>query len=291
MSVRGVPSVVRVRRNVRAHPGGGAAGLLALAVRGLPATREEWGAAMCAELARVRGTRARRVFCLGCTRTALMLRLRAGLMARNRGGGVIRTAVLAATCGALVLGIDGLVRYPALRSGSGAVPGIAAAAAILAGYAAAALSLTRGDAAPAVAARRYGLAGGALIGAAWLVLVIPGTVPKALVAVPLLAALLVPAGVALLVGRSTRQAKAGTDAALWSGLTGALLAFVVWVPLTYASDGRPYDAQLLRDFHHSGAHDLAAYAVSDNLGAALGLLVIVPVVALALGSLTSRMAA
>ena len=60
---------------------------------------------------------------------------------------------------------------------------------------------------------------------------------------------------------------------------------------TYVRDGRPYDAQMLRDFHASGSRDLAAYAVGDNLGAALGLLLIVPVVALALGSLAGRISA
>jgi hypothetical protein len=239
----------------------------------------------------VRGGRARWAFARGCARTALALRMRAGLLARDRGGSIVRAVVLAATGAALGLALYGPERYPALRSGSGAVPSLAAAAAILLGYAAAALSLTRGADAAAEAARRYGIAGGAAIGAAWLAILVPGTFPKALVVVPLAAALLVPAGVALVVGRSTGHAKAGTDAALWSGLAGALLAFVVWVPATYASNGRPYDAQMLRDFRHSGAHDLAAYAVSDNLGPALGLLVIVPVVALALGSLTSRLAA
>jgi len=43
----------------------------------------------------------------------------------------------------------------------------------------------------------------------------------------------------------------------------------------------------VRDFHASGARDLVTYAVSDDLGGALTMLVIIPVVALALGSLTS----
>jgi hypothetical protein len=47
----------------------------------------------------------------------------------------------------------------------------------------------------------------------------------------------------------------------------------------------------MRDFQHSGARDLAAYIVGDTLGAACGLLVIVPVLALALGSLGARLGA
>ena len=67
--------------------------------------------------------------------------------------------------------------------------------------------------------------------------------------------------------------------------------FIIWVTVTYVRDGRPYDAQMLRDFHRSGSRDLAAYAVSDNLGAAFGMLLILPVVAVALGSLTGRITA
>ena len=291
VAVRGIPAAVRAHRELREHAGGSAAGLLARAVRGLPDERAEWGTAMCAELARVTGRPARWAFALGCARAAAVLRMRAGVMDPDRGGNAARGVVLAGTGAALGLSLYGLERYPALLSGAGVWPSIAAAAAILLGYAVAALSLTRGAAAPAVSARRHGIAGGAAIGLAWLAVVLPGAFPKALVAAPLAAALLVPAGMALIVGRSTGDARAATDAALWSGLAGALLAFVVWVAATYASDGRPYDAQLLRDFRRSGGHDLAAYAVSDTLGAALGLLVLVPVVALALGSLAGRLAA
>jgi len=54
-------------------------------------------------------------------------------------------------------------------------------------------------------------------------------------------------------------------------------------------DGRPYDTQLLRDFHHSRAPDLATLAVSDALASALGLLILIPLVALAFGSLGARL--
>jgi hypothetical protein len=63
------------------------------------------------------------------------------------------------------------------------------------------------------------------------------------------------------------------------------------VTVTYAHDGRPYDAQMMRDFRASGSHDLTAYAVGDVLGGALGLLLVIPVVAFALGSLAGRAAA
>ena len=108
---------------------------------------------------------------------------------------------------------------------------------------------------------------------------------------PLAVALLAPASVAVFTAHRSRNAKAGTSAALWSGLIGGLLIFAIWVTATYLRDGRPYDPQLIRDFHHSGAHDLATYAVSDNLGAALTLLLIVPTIALAAGSLAAQLTA
>jgi hypothetical protein len=64
----------------------------------------------------------------------------------------------------------------------------------------------------------------------------------------------------------------------------------VWVTATYLRDGLPYDHGLIRDFHRSGATDLATYAVSDNLGSGLMLLLLVPTVALAVGFLSARLA-
>lgn len=80
----------------------------------------------------------------------------------------------------------------------------------------------------------------------------------------------------------------GTLAALWSGLVGGLTVFIVWVTVTYANAGGPYDAGLVRDFRKSGAPDLVAYAVSDDPRSGLVLLLMIPTVALALGSLTVR---
>ena len=104
-------------------------------------------------------------------------------------------------------------------------------------------------------------------------------------------ALLGPAVLAGFVGRATRSARSATHAACWSGLVGGLLVFVVWVVAAYLSAGGPYDPQLVRDFHRSGAHDLATYAVGDDLGAGMSMLVLVPTVAYVLGSLSARVAA
>jgi hypothetical protein len=92
---------------------------------------------------------------------------------------------------------------------------------------------------------------------------------------PLLVALFGPAIVAAVAGRRTRDSRTGTLAALWSGLVGGLTVFIVWVSVTYANAGGPYDVGLVKDFHKSGAHDLATYAVSDNLGSGLVLLLMI----------------
>jgi hypothetical protein len=250
----------------------------------LPADRSDWGLAMLAELSEVRGSAARWSFSVGCARAVASLRVRANLTGVTRDGASLRVFVLAAVASALCLGAYGLVRYPALRSGPADWVSLCCFVVLLLGYGA-------GGTRPARAARRHGLVGGLVVGGAWLVILAPGDAFKGLVALPLLVALLGPASVGLLAARANRDAKTATGAALWSGLVGGLLVFIVWVAVAYARAGGPYDAQLLRDFHASGSHDLAAYAVADDLGAGLVMLMIVPLLALALGSLSARIVA
>jgi hypothetical protein len=264
--------------------------LLALAVRWVPREQAEWGRAMLAELTGVVGARARWRFSFGCIRAVIALCTRANLTAPERGGRAVRVLVLAASATAVALAVYGLARYPGLRSGIGTWLAFATFLVIIAGYAFTALALSRGATAQARTARRYGLAAGLAIGSAWLMILAPAEVSKSLVFLPLGVALIGPLLVAYFAGRACRDARAATGAAILSGLVGGLFVFIVWVAATYSDDGRPYDAQMLRDFHRSGSHDLAAYAVGDNLGTAIGLLVIIPVVALALGSLSARLA-
>lgn len=288
--VRVAPMVRGLRRLARPSEDRAAA-LLALSVRGLPHRSEEWGEAMAAELAAVTGTRARWRFSLGCTRVALTLRLRQSLSSRDRGGRALRGAVLAATAGCLGLAIYGLVRYPGLRDGPGQWLAVAVFLALLAAYALGGVALCRGVSPHAARARAQAALGGVAVGIAWLLILAPDVIGKQLVFVPLLTALVVPAAVAYWTTRTTGDARLATGAGLWSGLIAALLVFTVWATTTFARNGRPYDAQLVRDFHASGSHDLATYAVADSLGAAVGLLFIIPLVALALGSLVAQLAA
>ncbi len=247
--------------------------------------------AMCSELGDVHGSRERWRFSLGCARGTALIRARAVFGRPARGAAGVRALVFAGIAVALTLAAYGLLQYPGLRSGYDAWGSVAAFLALLLAYAVTTLALSSRGTAQAAAARRYGLAGGLAVGAAWLAILSPTSLLKGFVILPLAFALLGPAGIAALAGRSTRDARVGSQAALWSGIVGGLLVFIVWVTVTYLRDGRPYDPGLLRDFHNSGSPDIATYAVGDNLGSALVLLLMVPTVALALGSLSARLAA
>jgi hypothetical protein len=242
---------------------------------------------MLAELDQVSGRRARWQFSLGCGMAAVRLRA----TSREPGGAPLRAIVFGGAVAAVTLVGYGLVHYPGLRSERGVWGAMAAFIATLVLYTATAVLLSRGATRRLVVARRYGVLGGAAVGAGWLFGIAPPSALKGWVALPLLVALVGPAVVAALAGRRSRDPRAGMLAALWSGIVGGLTVFIVWVTTTYARDGGPYDAGLVRDFHTSGAHDLATYAVSDNLGSGLVLLLMIPTVALAFGSVTARLAA
>jgi hypothetical protein len=285
------PAVVRAGRRARHGVGGDApARLLALAITGLPDSHRDWGRAMCAELETVRGGVARWRFSLGCSRAAGVIRARVTLTSRERGGAGLRAVIGAGLLATVALAGYGLVRYPGLRSGGDAAVIAVAFVALLVAYGAVTLALSRGARVREVTARRHGLVGGAVIGVAWLVVISPTAALKEWVLVPVMVALLGPGCVAALAARAGAAVTAGTRAALWSGIVGGLLVFTVWMTATYARDGRPYDPQLLRDLPHSGAPDLATLAVSDALGGALALLILIPLTALAFGSLGARLA-
>jgi hypothetical protein len=289
-AARGVPAAIRAQRGARAardRP----AWLVGLVVRGLPRNRAEWGRAMQAELTHLQGPRNRWSFGLGCAIAATRMRARAALTDGERGGRALRAATLGGAAVALALVVYGLHRYPGLAAGPAAWAAIIAFLLVLCAYACGALTLARGRTPAMARARRSGLLGGLVIGAAWLVVLAPSDRVKTLVALPLVVALLGPAVLAGIVGRTTRSARVATHEAAWSGIVGGLLVFVVWVVAAYRGAGGPYDPQLLRDFHQSGAHDLATYAVGDDLGAGLSMLVLVPTVAYALGSLSARVGA
>jgi hypothetical protein len=279
----GRPAVRMIRGVVRPSAGDRAAGFLALAVRSLPADRVAWGQAMLVELDQAQGKRGRWGFSLGCIRAAAAMRVRASLGPGDRGAASTRRVLLGMVGAGVGLAVYGIVRYPA---GAGAETWVVGPVvlAILGSYAGCLLTLSRERTPPAVGALRRGLVGGLVVGAGWLVVLAP-THLGTWVLSPLSIVLLCPASVTALTVRAGGDGRAARGAALWSGLVGGLLVFVVGASASYVSDGRPYDAQLLRDFHRSGVHDLAAYAVRGNLDSGIGLLVLIPVVCVAFGSL------
>ena len=285
-----VPAVVRAGRRARRTAEGDApARLLAFAVTGLPETHHQWGRAMSAELQTVCGRGARWRFALGCARAAGVIRARVTLTSRDRGGGGLRTGIGVGVMAAVALGGYGLVRYPGLRSGDASISPPSGSWRSCSPTPRRRSRSRAGRGLPEIAARRHGLVGGVAIGAAWLVVLSPTETLKQWVLVPLMIALLGPGCVAALAARDGKHVTAGTRAALWSGIVGGLLVFTVWMTATYARDGRPYDAQLLRDFPRSGAPDLATLAVSDALASALTLLILIPLTAVAFGSLGARL--
>ena len=190
----------------------------------------------------------------------------------------------------IVLASYGLVHYPGLRSDGDAAIVAIAFPTLLVLYGTVTLALSRGTRVWEVTARRHGLTGGVVIGTAWLLVLSPTSVLKQWVLVPLIDRAVRPRCIAVLAARAGGVVTAGTRSALWSGIVGGLLVFTVSMTATYVSDGRPYDPQLLRDLPHSGAPDLATLAVSDALADALTLLILIPLTALALGSLGARLA-
>jgi hypothetical protein len=287
LAARFVPPGVLGALRFRRAAGDRARLFLCCALQGLPADRADWAQAMLVEFDQVDGRRDRWRFSLGCAWAALRIRAQS----REPGGTVLRGVVLGCAAIAIALVGYGLVRYPGLRSEPNIWGAMGVFLATLLAYIALTTVLSRGTTRRSALARRYGLTGGLAVGAGWLFGLSPPSALKGWVFLPLLVALTGPAVLAAVAARRAHDSRTGTLAALWSGLVGGLSVFIVWVIVTYANAGGPYDTGLVRDFHSSGGHDLATYAVSDNLGSGLVLLVMIPTVALALGSLSARITA
>jgi hypothetical protein len=240
---------------------------------------------MLVEFDQVVGRRERWQFSVGCAWAVMRIRAKS----RQPGGALLRVIVIGCAALALALVGYGLVRYPGLRSEPNLWGAMTVFLATLGVYVVLTLVLSRGVMPRPSTARRYGLTGGLAVGVGWLLGITPPSALKGWVFLPLLVAFFGPALVATVAGRRARDSRTGTLAALWSGLVGGLTVFIIWVTMTYTNAGGPYDAGLVRDFHQSGAHDLATYAVSDDLGSGLVLLLMIPTIALAVGSLTARL--
>ena len=250
--------------------------LLLAAAAMLPADRADWGQAMAAELAHVSGRSQRWRFALGCARASLLVPV------REPAGHRLVLAVSAAAAAAAGLVVVALVRHPGLIVGPRTWIELAVFAAVLAAYpAATAVVVRRTSRTPA------GVACAVAVAAVWMAIGVTAAArtPQYFGVGLVVAIAVLPLSVGACGAWRGHGAAAGLGSAALCSLGAGLLVFLAWVAQAVFADGRPYDAGLMRDFRTSGARDLATYALSDNLGAAMGLLVLVPLLAFGFGAI------
>jgi hypothetical protein len=260
--------------------------VLAAAVRLLPAHQAEWGRAMVAELSHLHGGSGRRRFVAGCLRAILL-----APRAQDRPGRSLVGVVVAAAVGCVGLVAYGLAHYPGLRTGAGVWFAVAAFLAALVAYLLTAVVVVGRLTEPGRALVPLVLLGGSAVTALWLLVGIAATSSRVSGVLPVV---LIPLGSLALGGAAAwrgRSAAAGRQVVLLTAVLAGLLLFLAWVGTAVLTGGQPYDPGLVRDFHTSGAPDLATYAVDDDLGAGMMLLLLVPLLTWTLGSVGASMTA
>jgi hypothetical protein len=257
--------------------------LLSWAASALPADRAPWGEAMFGELHQMGSRRQRWRFAVGCASAAVFLPSRradsAGLAARL-------VAAAALTCAGLVA--YGLVHYPRILTQAGTWPVLAVFVSVLVGYTViSAILVRRGP------VTRSGLACGLGLAAVWIIAGIPvvSHAPQPAYSLLLLAIPIASLAVGATAARRNRTAAVRQQVVLFSALAAGLILFLVYASDILLTAGAPYDAGQVRDFPGSGLPDLATYAVSDNLGSAMMLLLLVPALTAAIGCTGAGIAA
>ena len=247
----------------------------------LPADRADWGQAMTAELANLSGRSQRWRFAFGCTRASLLA------PGHERSGRPLVVAVTAAAAVAAGLVVVALVRYPGLIVGPRTWLELAVFACVLMAYPVATAVLVRRLDEPSQRPALIGMPGAIAVAALWVALGVTAAAraPQYFGVGLSVSIVVLPLSVGALGAWRGRGAPAGRRSAALCALCAGLLVFLAWVAEAVFADGRPYDTGLLRDFRTSGARDLATYALSDNLGAAMGLLVLVPLLAFGFGAI------
>jgi hypothetical protein len=251
--------------------------LLAAAVRALGRARPEWTEAVLAEAMAVPAGRERRAWLLGAVWMALR---------QPSGGRYARPLVLAGIVATGALTLTVIMRYPYVASGAGTVIYTTLLVVALAGY--------------LLFALRISVPGGTLAGVlagALLTLGMPAgsgyrLTPSGLelgyrVAL-VLAVLALPALAAARTARRTGRYEDGLLAGMWSGMVAALVNLVAGLALVLLLPSRvPMDSDVLRRAHT--AADILAGNVGEQLVVYIGLLVVWPVFAGALGTAGSAL--
>jgi hypothetical protein len=239
------------------------------------------------------------VLLAGCVWIALV-RSREAIPHQGNSGRILRAVLLIGVAGGVGVVLYGVVRYPG-AVGDPWDPVLVllsvVLAAMLTGYVWLALVPPRAATSHIVVVRRYGLVGGLLVGG----LPVAGGVAaefgygKPLAGWSWLAAALAAVAGGALAGRSSGAARAGLEAGLWTGLVGALILLVVGMSATYAAAGAgrliPSDASTIGAFQDSGLPDVTTYAVGDNLGGSIMLLVWIPLLSVAVGAVGGALGA
>jgi len=257
--------------------------LLGWAVGALPADRAPWGDAMVGELHQMGNRWQRWRFALGCASAAVFLPSRRA-DSTNLAARLVAATALA--CAGLVA--YGLAHYPRILTLAGTWPVLAIFLSVLAGYAViSAVLVRRGPVA------RSGLAGGLGLAAVWIVAGIPvvSHARQPAYSLLLLAIPMTSLAVGAAAARRDRTAAVRQQVVLLSALVAGLVLFLAYASDTLITAGGPYDAGQVRDFAGSGLPDLATYAVNDNLGSAMMLLLLVPIVTAAIGCTGAGLAA
>ena len=249
--------------------------ILTAGVQCLPSGRAEWGQAMLSELACIESRSRRWRFAVSGAGVALTAPRTYGAPGRSI---VVALVAAAATCAGTI--VVALLRYPALATGR-AWFATAICLAVLISYVVAGAVLVRQFEAPALIPLRVAVVGAIGIAALWLGIgAIASYAPSKTLSAALMVALPVTSfAVGVVATWQTASRRAGRSASPPSAIGAGLLRSVIWMGDTLLTAGRPYDPGMRRDFAASGAHDLATYAVNDNLGSAMVLLLLIPLLA------------
>jgi len=255
------------------------AAVVGWAARLLSVDRAEWGQAMLGELGQYQGF-ARWRYALGCAVAAI------GLPRRARSGRWVMASVLVASIASAGLVGYGFARYPGMVAGAGTWLALATFATLLAAFVVVAGVTTRQSPIGVT-----GLVSGCVLAVVWIVvggvaLSTRSTTSTALLLILPLASI----AVGVVGARRGHTRTAGRRAALVSAVVAALAVFLVLATDTLITGGRPYDAGQLQDFATSGYPDMATYAVSDNLGTAMALLLLMSVMTAVLSSAGASLA-
>jgi hypothetical protein len=255
------------------------AAVVGWAARLLSADRAEWGQAMVGELGQYKGA-ARWRFALGCVVAVI------GLPRRDGSGRWVVASVLIASIASAGLVGYGFVRYPGMLTGAGTWLALATFAAVLAGFVVVTGVTTR-----QTSIGITGLVSGCALAGVWIVVgAVAVSVRSAASMFLLLILPLVSVAAGVVGARRGRTRLVARRTALVSAVVAALAVFLILAADTLITGGRPYDAGQLHDFATSGYPDLATYAVSDNLGTAMVLLLLMSAMTALLGSAGATLA-